>query len=319
MIKINSNIQLSLLIAAIAATLSCIGNYNPFSDLSNAGLFITHQTIDDGDTVAVFTSETITVRVTLKEHVEGISVHSTSNRRIPGNDTVIYKSQFSTEPFTFIFSFYDTGANSVLLSAHRDDGSDTTDTIHLYVRSPLRQPDINGSFGSPVLIKTPPVGDRDVNYVWDFGMGSVFPSLSCSSHVTIDAASPSGIGELWVTDGVRRSPATLFNFALTDSSNPVIVCVNEGYIGADTIITSDSVFTLKARITDRGDGPVDSASINGKPFYLIVNNVYYALIDSMYRHPVGNPYTATVYALDHFTFENDTQKTFTKSIAIRPA
>ncbi|MBD3393860.1 MAG: hypothetical protein GF410_17760 [Chitinivibrionales bacterium] len=298
-------------IAAVAALcLHCAQKYNPFSDSDNAGISIVYASMEDGDTVRVFSAETLTVIVTVKELMEEIAVYAGHNRFFDDADTVIESSLFEREPFTFRFSFYDTGWQAIRIVARRRNGTTAADTISLFVASPLSQNDIVANEGDSVVLSTPPVGDNDVTYHWRFGTSTEYTSRACSAGVALSAAVLAGQGLLWVSDGTHHSPVDTFVFSLTDTVAPHIRVYNQGYQGRDTVLTGDTVFSFKVRITDGAELGVDSASVNGAAFDGAYNGVYYTILDSMHTSPEGSPRMMAVYALDRFTAGNETRDTF---------
>lgn len=296
--------------AAICALIRCADPYNPFADYDNAAIVVVSQDIRDGDTVEVFTAYSLTVKVAVKELLGSITVAAPGNRLWPAADTTIDSSRFGDEPFGFTFSFFDTGSQTIVLSAARTDGKEVADTIRLFARSPLGQDSVAAFLGDSVVLRTRPVGDADINYYWSFGTSVSYSSQRCS--VLVIPATPllSGMGALWVSDGFRSSPADSFHFALRDTVKPRILCVNENYVGRDTIYTSDSVFIFKAQITDQAGQWVDSASVNGESFDTRSNRVYAKWLDRMYLNGPGNPLELVVYADDHFHGGNEAEKTF---------
>jgi hypothetical protein len=295
----------------IAAMLFCGREYNPFTDYSNAGVQITHQSLKNRDTISIFHTETLTTVVLVKELVDHFVVRSDDNRLWPSPDSIINHSAFGADPVTFLFSFFDTGGHVIRVTAFKTNGQKDSTAISFYVRSPLFQNNLTGGYGDSFRLRTPPVPDKDVMYFWSFGAGAGFSSLTCSTTVALFTVLLSGKGGLWVSDGLHASCADSFGFSIRDTTKPDILCVNENYVGKDTVYTGDSVFNFKARISDRGDRWVDSASINGKPFDRNIDKTYYSLIDKMYTHDSLNPLLARVYALDHFQNGNSREKTIT--------
>jgi len=289
--------------ACVLVWVGCSRN-NPFADTDNARAVITEHTLASGDTLDVFTTYGIDVDVAVKELVHSVTVHAPGNRLWSAGDSVITKARLWDAPFHFAFSFHDTGTAYVVIQTERANGASAIDTLTLFVRSPLHQDTVRAVLGDSVTLRTPPVGDV-TTYFWSFGAGTVYPSPRCSLRVALSTPILSGRGALWVSDGTVASPAGTFAFALRDTVKPGIVCVNEGYAGEDTIYTSDSVFTLKVRITDRGDQWVDSASVNDEAFDRKDNRVYYKLCDNMFRHGPADPLLLSVYALDHFGNGNE--------------
>ena len=295
----------------IATTLFCGREYNPFTDYSNATVYMAHRSIAANDTIDIFCTETLSTTVLVKELVDRFEVHSDDNRLWPGPDSTIYRDEFGKEPFVFLFSFCDTGRHAIRLTTVKTNNQRDTAVIAFYVRSPLHQDALACGFGDSLMLRTPPVRDRDVNYFWSFGAGERFNSQICSTTVALYTVLLFGKGGLWVSDGVHVSCADSFSFTVRDTSKPDIICVNENYVGKDTVYTGDSVFNFKVRISDQGDQWVDSASINGKPFDRKDNKVYYSLVNKMYLHDTLRPLSVVVYALDHFQNGNFSEKRFT--------
>lgn len=287
--------------ALLALSMGCIDDYNPFSDTANARAYIVSQTIADGDTVAVFSAETLEVMVTLKEHVDSLLVSATSNRTWHDTDSTIGEDAFLREPFPIIVSFYDTGLQSIALTTLKGASVMSSDTISVYVRSPLAQDTVRGSIGGELVLRTEPVADVDVTYRWSFGAGTVVESQSCSTLAEVLIVSPADSGTLWVTDGSYSSPRTSFAFILDDITAPTIACVNAGYTGGDTVFTGNTALNLKLEIVDDGGRQVEDATIDGGPFDDTVNvHQYLKLFPDMQQYPASSPLAVTVRAVDGF-------------------
>ncbi len=296
----------------LAVSLSCVDDYNPFVDMSNAGIHVVSQTAGNGDTVSIFSAETLQVIVTLKEHVDQLVVSASDNRTWE-SDTQVTAERFSTEPFSFAFSFHDTGRQWVSLTTYGGAGVLSTDTFRFQAISPLHQDTVEGFYSNPVELSTPPVGDRGVRYVWSFGAGENIESDTADTIVSVLTASPTGEGELWVTDGVYHSPRVPFRFVLNDTTPPTIQCVNTGYAGGDTVYTGSSSFVFKVAVEDDGGRTVDSVSCNGVPFDEagVNGNGYYRLFTGLERNDAANPFMAVVHAVDDVArFRNATSRTF---------
>ena len=302
--------HLFILLSLVTAFLFCSRESNPFSDYANAGLYIVHQSIRDKDTLDIFSTESLQILVDVKELMDSFSVSATANRLWAKADSSVVKSEFSKEPFVFLVSFYDTGWQSVVTSVYKSNGQRVTDSLHVYLKSPLHQDSIVAFAHDSVTLHTPRVKDRYVYYYWALGASVLYPSLVCSTRVSVAAPLYAGKGSLWVSDGVHVSPADSFSFSLRDTVRPSIACVNTEPMYGDTIFTSDSVFAFKARITDDLTGAVDSASVNGRAFDGKNGSEYYRLFDKVYTHPSGNPLALAVYALDHFRNGNTSEKTY---------
>jgi len=288
----------------------CGRESNPFSDYANAGLYLERQSIHNRDTLEIFSTETLQVRVDVKELMDSFSVSATANRLWTSAESTVVKSDFSKEPFVFLVSFFDTGLQSVVTSVYKSNGARVVDSMHVYLKSPLHQDSLFAFARDSVTFRTPRVKDRDVIYNWALGASVRYASPLCSTRVSAAAPFYAGMGSLWVWDGRHVSPADSFFFSLRDTVKPVIACVNTEVMHGDTIFTSDSVFAFKARITDDLSGTVDSASVNGQPFDGKNGSDYYKLFDKVYTYTAAAPLVLAVYALDHFRNGNAAQKTF---------
>lgn len=306
------------LVGLFAATVvlflvACSNEYNPFADASNAGVVIASSEtgIHHGDTLEIFSTSYLTVVVKVRELCDSLAVSAPGNRLWPHSDSTNSKDALdSTSEFSFAISYRDTGYQQIAVTLFRNDGIMVTETLGVHTQTPLNQPDVNSITGDTVTLKTPPVGDNDVNYFWSFGSGSIYSSQRCSLRVAPQTPFLKGTGRLWVSDGFAVSPESPFLFSFSDTVRPVITCVNEGFIGEDTIFTSDSLFAFKVRVTDHQDRWVDSTSIDGGPFDSKSNRIYTKWFDRMYEHGPSNPKTVNVYALDHYENGNETTGTF---------
>jgi hypothetical protein len=289
-----------------ATILLCTRDYNPFEDPSNAKAEITYKSFDNGDTLNIFTSETVSVSIYVPELIDSFEIDAPGNRFFT-NGRNIYKSGNSnwhgSGPYNLIFSFADTGNKTINLFSYRDGEKTSIDELWCYVRSPLHQENITGVFREPVKLSTDSVGDKGLNYIWDFGRGSVVRCTISQITTTIEYAGIDGKGTLKVTDGRFTSPEVSFNFGFIDTTPPEIKYpTNNGYIKiGDTIKTSKPDFNFSVIISDQGK-KADSASINGHPFDTTVDLTFlkfFGKIDSL-----GKPLPLIIYAIDNLKSRN---------------
>ena len=179
---------------ALCAVLFCGREYNPFTDYSNAALCITHRSFKNLDTCGIFSTETLAAVVLVKELVDSCVVSAGDNRLWRASDSSIRKIDFSQEPFQFCFSFCDTGRHSVRMTTYRSNAETVVDSISFYVKSPLRQEALSCYFGDSIMLRTPPVKDRDVNYFWELSPGARFASIQCSTKVAFSSVVLAGEG-----------------------------------------------------------------------------------------------------------------------------
>lgn len=297
-------------LALVTLAGGCISDYNPFTDPDNIDVHFEQQTIATGDTVELFSADTIRVSIQLKEQVDRLLVSASANRTWSGSDTAIEQAYLGEDPFRFVVSFHDTGMQYVALTTLHNGAAHSTDTIAVYVRSPLMADTVRGAFGDTLALVTTAVADTSVRYVWRFGACCEYTTQQCSSAVVVLSAADSTAGELFVTDGRYSSPAVAFHYEMADSTPPLITCLNAEYRGGDTIVVGDSLFNLRLSITDRGLLPVDSASVNGEPFDFIYDTLYLRLLPNLQGNPPTKPYQVDVFALDRYRTGNVARRTF---------
>lgn len=296
-------------ILLLMLTMACVHctRGNPFAGSRNAGLHVSWQSVADGDTLSMFTTRSIELIVTVKERVDSFSVSCENNILLPGADTIVTEEQFIEEPFSFSFSFHDTGWQDVVLSVFRQGGDLVRDTLSVYVVSLLDQDSVDAFWGAFETLKTTAVGDKNVTYHWAFGAVE-YESQVCSTRVLLEPSLFTGTGRLWVSSGTCTSPIDSFYFALSDTGKPTITCVNSP--DNDTIYTADTLFNLMVRIDDDAGGTLDSTSVNGLPFDGNSGHVFFKLFERMHEHTVASPLALGVYALDRFQYGNVATDTF---------
>jgi len=260
--------------AALAVLVFCAQEYNPFSDVSNVRAAVRMLTFEDGDTVEIFGDDTLDVSIAVAELVDSFSIHCTANRWFADTTIVLWGGTVSAA-YRFFISLYDTGRQELSIVTWRKGSVSVTERFMVYAKSPLHQEPIVALYGTPLPLATPPVAARDVMYHWDFGRGSLFHSASCRDTVVVTDAGFNDSGFLWVSDvkNLRQSPRRLFSFSLSDNAGPLIICVNDGYVGRDTIITGNVTFPLRLSITDRGRGGVLDFTSGG------VDTVFFQIVD----------------------------------------
>lgn len=132
--------------------LFCSNDYNPFTDQSKARAVVIRKTFNDVDTLAIFTTETLVIRVAVRELVDSFSVVAPSNRR--GPDTLVVKraagQQLSADPYKCFVSLTDTGWKTITINTFRSNGERVPQDFLVYCRSPLGQNAITGAYGDSV-------------------------------------------------------------------------------------------------------------------------------------------------------------------------
>lgn len=295
-------------VASVFLLLGCTNDYNPFGDSANANAVITKASFNDDDTLLLFSTETLSVKITVPELVDSLSAISITNRYfVHGKKTyaATLDNPLHSGPYQFLFSSFDTGAQSIVLNVFRTNGDLITKRLSFYVRSPLAPQSVDGSYGSPVLLSTTEVTDRDVMYEWNFKGGNIFRTTLPETTVVVYGSGQDGSGALTVTDGYVSSPPVPFSCTFTDTIGPIIHFTNDTYVrSGDTIKTGDATLFFSVVIRDRATGGVDSATINGHPFSLVHDSVYVQIFSR--TDTLREAQKIVLYAMDNFQYRNDT-------------
>ena len=261
-----------VLTVSLVVLLRCGEDYNPYENYSNAQIhMISSRTmLNDGDTVAIFTTETLGVFTTVSEKIDHFSIHTDSN--IHWTDTCI-ETPDSRINYRFLVSYSDTGLKSITITTERTNGDVSTQGLALHVHSPLYQEEIAAAIGEPCTLSTAPVGDR-VYYYWSFGVYRDVEKVIMTpfsnnpdQYIRGIEVGKKRIGYLWVVDTLNRfkSPACAFSYQFTDDTGPKIVNTNKGLSG-DTIVTGESNFEFSIHVMDESGDQVDSVELVGGQF-----------------------------------------------------
>jgi hypothetical protein len=258
------------LMVFVACTFRCAKDYNPFETISNAQVHVASescsQRVRDNDTLLIFTTETLAVYTTVREKIDSIKFHADNNRL--HNDFVLYPP-YSSDVIDFLLSFSDTGSHVVTVTAFRSDKSmSSVGPLTFYVRSPLKQNDIDTALGASLTLSTPGVGDDDVYYVWVFGTAANDTIKSTfheylNQYVLSVPLNKTLTGALFVSDtnGIC-SPISPFSFRFFQPQAPIIRCTDKGLSG-DTIVTGDSSLLFTVQIIDSSHQGLLSVQIAG--------------------------------------------------------
>lgn len=295
--------------------LLCSHPESPFTDHSNARMhFISEKSTfnnSNRDSAFVFSSETLTVAATVCELIDSFSIHIDKNRF--WNQRVIQKP--NNEYYVFPVSFYDTGKQTIEIITYRSNSDKQVQEISLFVKNPLFQPDIpEHSLADTLTLEARGAGDKNgIIYNWQFGTGGqLVQSPYTSAHPSVISANNNeSEGTFWISDSLYESPKVSFKYVFTDSTPPVIICMNEHFDAVNKRIrTADSVFSFMVRVTDRGNQAVGNVKINNQPADYKRMNVYTKIVKNVHLHSPENPIYMVVYAIDNSAFGNDTADTF---------
>jgi len=305
-----SVVSLSSLGILLPVFVFCGRDYNPFADVSNARAALRSASFADGDTVNIFSSDTIEIALAAASLVDSFSVTVDGNRWFTDTLVVRWGGQ-GTTVYRFYCSLYDTGWHEITIRTYRGGGSEElAERLRVYASSPLSQAAVNKLFGEPVALTTPGVAATDVRYHWDFGRGVVINSPRPDTTVEIWDAGYNDSGWLWVSDvkGTCTSPRVYFPYSFDDRQGPSIICVNEGFVGKDTILSGGATFPLRLKISDRGERRVYEAFADGKPFSIVQDLIYIKVLERM--DTVRSYRMVSVRAVDDARHLNETTKVF---------
>lgn len=245
------------------AILSCSNDANPYVP-GKAGVSLLSSRFADGDTVAIFSTDTFKIEFQLQTHIDSFMFHADSNRYWRSADTVVRKSTFASSswPWSFGFpvSFFDTGWTTVRVTAWRSDRTVLTDSIRLLRVNPLHQEDIVAEPGEVVTLSTAPVSDPFVIYVWKVGIDSSTISDQPTASKVLSSAIASG--ELYVKSYGVRSPGSRFQVVPADRTGPTIICLADS-LSTDSldVVTGIVPFPLTVEVIDAS--PLSSVRFNG--------------------------------------------------------
>jgi hypothetical protein len=253
----------ALFTGAMLLGLNCNNPTNPFLDTDRAKATIYTKTFNDNDTIEIFSRETLSVVIYLKEHIREVVVHIPNNRLGTSADIPISLDAFNGDPVKIPFSFYDTGWQKIEVRSLQNSGKFTIEEHSLYARSPLFQKSIIGNIGDAVQLKTVPVKDPQVQYVWDFHNGTTVKEKQNELQYILTSNFTSTVGELYVSDLTHQSPSVAFSIGPRSATALDLTCLNDSIL-KDSVYTSQATFLFKVALV--GTENLKSASINGIPF-----------------------------------------------------
>ena len=254
-----------IIVSIVCLFVSChlVTPTDPFLNVENSGTVVNYKSFYDGKTVNIFSTESLSIAVYLREHISEYTVHIDDNRLWKSADKIITSDQIKTSPILYYFSFRDTGTKKITITTKLKDGS-TKDvkTFTLHAVSPLSQDKIIAKQGDSLVLKTATVSDQ-VTYVWDLKNGETIRSASPVVKIILGKSFVYGTGELYVADGAQESRSVMFELSDPQIDTIGLAIVSPDCI-RDTIRTEDSAYTLKINLS--GTPSIKSATVNGSPF-----------------------------------------------------
>ncbi len=302
---------LCVLIFVVVLLPSCTEESNPFADPVNAGVHIESWSFSERDTIPVFSTGTLSIRITARELIDSVVLFAPGNRcwsdttLLPGLGGKLLPSSAEFE-----VSFFDTGTQEIEISAYLVNGTKPSRILKTFCRSPLKSDTIMVAYGVELELSTQSVPDDDVIYYWDFGgAGRRFQSSKPGRSALLLHGPAEGTGHVWISDvkdTAACSPKTPFFYSLSDVTPPSIAILNHA---SDTIVTGMSEFALSARITDRGEMPVEAAKIDGESFDYsdAHSNTYVKIFRGL--DSLSGVKNTTLWAMDNRRFRNEASKT----------
>jgi hypothetical protein len=274
-----ANHFLNVVIFLILPMLYCSDWKNPYLDSSNSKIVLVPSTVSNGDTVQIFSRDSFSVQVFLKEYFSKYRLSTKSNRY--WKDTLL--TDFSSTTY-FRFSFYDTGWQEISLTAYHTSGDSMRSNLKFYAKSPLKQQTLEFKAGDTVIFSTPPVKD-EVLYVWDLHDRVIKDNKSQTKEM-INKEPTSSVGEVYVIDWKDfRSPSSFFliRSSLTTANTVTIRSLNDS-LSKDTIFSRTPSFQVIASVT--GISSLKELSVNGTIDTHFIKNadgsyLFYALVTNL--------------------------------------
>ncbi len=253
--KTVSRLSFRVLSFAVLLLIMCLGNdQNPYLEVRPGAVVATRSFPDDAR-VSVFSTESLSVVVNLKEKVEKFAVSVTKNRLWARSDSLIEASRFTSEPFTFRFSFSDTGTQTVTLVSYLYDGDTLSQQFTFRVHLPLFQDLVQASVGDTVRLSTPAVSDR-VTYVWDFQDGRRIETSTPEAEFILDRPFGSKTGELYITAGGVRSPSFRFDLLARTPGRPPVRFLTRDYDFPSRLMVGRDELSVDLKVNPRtGSAP----------------------------------------------------------------
>ncbi len=289
-------------VIALLSICVCTRDYNPFTDPANARASVFSVSFKNFDTVNIFATETLSLKVEVRELVDSITCVAKQNRR--AHDIVSLKpdsneTMLPAKPYSFLFSFCDTGTMEIEITTYRHGIEKIVTEYSLFCKSPLLPRPVVGCYGKSITLSTAKVSDNDVMYHWDLGNNTIIVSPNPDTTFKVLYTQPlSDSGQLWVSDldGNHKSPVYRFFPTLQDTFHPIIKCGNR--VRNDSIIiTADSVFYLQISISDSALlAPNFTAFVNNAPFSISQGSQFVKIIDNMETYKTPHPYLVKAVA-----------------------
>ncbi|HUI92794.1 MAG TPA: hypothetical protein VLX68_11155 [Chitinivibrionales bacterium] len=287
------NLAAFVMATAALCVLQCANDYNPFENYSNAQAYVSFaessKKIREGDTLAIFSTETLAVFTAVREKIDSFRVDAAGNRYWP--DTVI-RHPSDKETQLFLLSYWDTGRVQINLTTFRSNNATVSlpAPLSYYVRSPLKQSDISTVLNAACTLSTAPVTDGDVLYIWRLGKDTL-PGVASNTFTDFSKyllhiqVGKTDTGSLWVTDFRQafRSPSTMFTYLFYQPSPPRIKCTTKGLHG-DTVITSDSTLLFSFQVIDSSGQGLASVDLSGEALQSLDSTDFYATLTGINQY-----------------------------------
>jgi hypothetical protein len=288
---------------------TCVKDYNPFENYSNAQVTVlpdaSSKNIREGDTLSIFTTETLAVFTTVREKIDSFIVRANGNRYWSSNTI---KPPFSVN-YLFLLSYPDTGKKQIYISTFKSNN--TIDSLQkplaLYVRSPLKQKDFTADYGAICTLSTPPMGDGTVMYAWTFDTAVIVQSPFNDNHTSVLGVQIEKklTGYLWVFDTIDtfKSTSTPFSYEFTVPP-PQIQCASKGLQGGDTVVSGSDTLMFLLQFVNPSISGKDSIVIvkpvlqNNRLTYNTISGIYSRQLTGILAYSVLNPEQVTVKAMN---------------------
>ncbi len=251
----------------VLSLLSCVEEYNPFQDDSNARTHI-FKTFLKSDTIPVFTTDSVELLFTVCNLIQKVSLRATNNRYF---DTTTILEPCGKKKVNV--SFYDTGYQELRIATYRHNGDSVILKKRYYITSDLSQDTVRGYYGDTLSLHAVTNNgkqDKDIQYIWKIDPVKPIKSHYDSAVMIIDEIVKSDSGQLFIcdNDGKFYSPAFTFNVLLLDPLPQIVIAGTD----SDSLFTSTDSIDLKVNV-EKSITPV-RVYVNGQKMDEVTRNTF---------------------------------------------
>jgi len=281
---------------ALAVFLNCADIENPYNNTALTDVIFSDRGYAENEPVEIFSTFDIEVSTYLQTYLEKFVISAPGNRLFINGDTTVVSSSFEDDnTYSFQVSFYDTGADTIRLSAYLTDGTHISRMLVYNVVWDWGIDDnaLTGTPGSAINLKTRKVKDNDVEYIWQLFGEKHIKSVSEFTLTIPDAfTSETENGYLYLRDTTNAqftSDTVYFPVILADTKAPRVAFNNQNVYKTDSayrILTNKESFLLQISAID--ESGIKNIYANGEYLDIIPLDSDGQIFSAQYYIPVLN-------------------------------